>query len=385
ARQHFGTEKVDLLIALTHTGDPLADAVIQELEALGPDASRQLNLGITQGLSSLENPSPAVQAFLEAAEALPDWVDLERLKRGSDAYLSIGNVWITFSLGPGSLTHTYSSPSIARILVRTGNLTHMAQRRLLETGAWNIESVLPGGLLRGAKGYIHNLQVRLLHARVRTTLLKRDWDTHTNGIPINQLEMTRTWLDFTYVPFTALHQFGITFSSQELADLYHFWQYIAYLLGIDERLYRAMTDQQQAREILALIDSTSEGANEDSKILTQAMLEAVSTFLQPILKLPTSTTFDLVSAITRRLHGDALADQLAIKKTWLSLTMPLITLANRLQRAWERRSPAARKHAVARTVAAFEQFAMTGTTVYQRNASDPTEQRFPQTTDPLAQ
>ncbi|GHO62534.1 hypothetical protein KSC_014260 [Ktedonobacter sp. SOSP1-52] len=40
----------------------------------------------------------------------------------------------------------------------------MAKRRIMETGVWNVASVFPGGLLRGADGYVHNLQVRLLHA-----------------------------------------------------------------------------------------------------------------------------------------------------------------------------------------------------------------------------
>ena len=308
ARERFGMEKVDLLIAMAYAGDELADAVIKEIEALGPDASRKLNLGIRHGLKSLADPSPAIRAFLEAAEHLPDWVDPQRLQRGSESYLSIGNVWITFSLGPGSLTHTYSASSIAKILVRTGNLTKMAQRRLAETGTWNIESVLPDSLSRGANGYMHNLQVRLLHARVRNTLLKRDWDTRETGIPINQIELARTWLDFTVVPFNALQQFGITFSHDEITDLYHLWQYIAYLLGIDERLYRDITDQQSAQELLALIDGTLEGVSEDSVVLTQAMLEAVAGFLQPILKLSPALTFDLVSAITRHLHGNELAE-----------------------------------------------------------------------------
>lgn len=385
ARQRFGEQQVNLLIELTHSGDALADAVIKEVETLGPATSRQLNQGIMHGLKTVDDSPPAIRAFLEAAERLPDWVDMESLKRGCEAYLFIGTVWITFSLGPGSLTHTYSAPSIASVLVRTGNLTKLAQRRLAETGVWNIESVLPDGLAVGARGYVHNLQVRLLHARVRNTLLKRGWDTGTTGIPINQMEMVRTWLDFTYVPFSALQKFGITFTRDELADLYHLWQYIAYLLGIEERVYRTMPDQQRAEKMLALIDSTMGGANEDSKVLTQAMLEAVTVFLQPTLRLPASVTFDLASALTRHLHGNQLADQLGIKKTWISATMPLIMLANRLQRFWNRRSPAARQKAIARTVQVFhDALTMTGQTTYQRDADNLAQQQLPRTVDPLA-
>ena len=383
ARQRFGEQKVNLLIELMYTGDARADAVLKELEGLGPEASRLLQAGISQGLASLDNPPPAIQAFFADVERVPAWVDQECLQRGSTASLSIGNLWISLSLGPGSLTHTYSSPSIARILVRTGNLAKMAGRRLMETGNWHISVLMPGGLQRGAPGYVQTLQVRLLHARVRATLLKRGWDIQEAGLPINQVEMVRTWLDFTYVPFRALQELGIAYTRAELDDLYHFWQYIAYLLGIDERIYRPILDQHSAQELLELIDSTTEGANEDSKVLVQAMLQALAEFLA--LKLPVSVRFDLGSALTRRLHGNELADQLGIKRTWISALMPLIMLANRLQRAWDQRSPAAVQRAVARTIKAFEQFPpLEGSTAFQRAADNPVQQDLPRTPTVLA-
>jgi hypothetical protein len=376
ARQRFGARKVDLLIEMTHQGDPLADAVIQALAEANPQDKSQLQQGISQGLSSLAQPLPALHAFLASAEHLPDWVEIPRLQRGSEANLLVGYTWILFSLGPGSLTHTYSSPSIANILVHTGNLTKMASRRLAETGFWHVVSILPGGLQRGADGYIHNLQVRLLHARVRTTLLKHGWDDTAGIVPINQVEMARTWLDVTYVPFNALQKFGITFSKNELADLYHFWQYIAYLLGIDERLYREVTDQDSARELLALIDSTMEGANEHSRALVQAMLQSAAELL--LLKLPFAVKYDLVSALTRRFHGNRLADQLGVKHTWISAFLPLLVVVNRLQHVWDRRSTAARRKAIERTIRAFAQIPpLEGPTAYQRNASDPAQQDLP--------
>jgi hypothetical protein len=376
ARQRFGTCKVDLLIEMTQKGDALADAVIQELAEANPQEKAQLQQGISQGLSSLTQPPPALHAFLTSAEHLPDWVEQQRLQRGSEANLLVGSTWILFSLGPGSLTHTYSSPSIASILVHTGNLTKMASRRLAETGFWHVVSILPGGLQRGADGYIHNLQVRLLHARVRATLLKHGWDTTTGIVPINQVEMARTWLDFTYVPFNALQKFGITFSKSELADLYHFWQYIAYLLGIDERLYHEVTDQDSAHELLELIDSTMENANEDSRALVQAMLLSAAELL--LLKLPFAVKYDLVSALTRRFHGNQLADQLGVKHTWISALLPLLVVVNRLQHFWDRRSPTGRRKAIERTIQAFAQIPpLEGPTAYQRNASDPAQQDLP--------
>lgn len=175
-------------------GDPLADDVIEELARLGPDAARRAEQGISEG--SQPDMAPAMRALLADAER-GEVEDLDALARGSNAYLAIGATWIGLALGPGSLTHTYSSASIARVLVKTGNLTNMTRRRLLETGVWNTATVLPDGLTRGGRGYVHNLQVRLLHARVRHALIRSGWDVEAQGMPINQVELARTWLDFT--------------------------------------------------------------------------------------------------------------------------------------------------------------------------------------------
>src|SRR5581483_5736820 len=110
----------------------------------------------------------------------------------------------------------------------------------------------------------------------------------------------RTWLDFTYVPFTALCRYGIAFSTCELEDLYHFWQYVAHLLGIDERLYRRITNQEQAKEWLALISTTEAAPSSDSRLLMQHMLDALTTLLHQNGGLPRPLAFDFVCAFTRR-------------------------------------------------------------------------------------
>jgi hypothetical protein len=79
----------------------------------------------------------------------------------------------------------------------------MAPRRLAETGMWAAQATMPGGLLRGAPGYQATVQVRLLHARMRSSALKNGWDAAEWGVPISQVDVARTWLDFTLTPSRA--------------------------------------------------------------------------------------------------------------------------------------------------------------------------------------
>ncbi|WP_157465302.1 oxygenase MpaB family protein [Deinococcus apachensis] len=384
ARRRFGDDAVGRLAHMVQLADPLADAADAELRLHGETARRQLRAGLLHGRQFVGEDLPAVRALLAEAERVPAWVEPRRLERGSQAYLAIGNVWITLSLGPGSLTHTYSSPSIARVLVRTGNLIRMARRRIVETGVWNIVSVLPGGLARGGEGYIQNVQVRLLHARVRAALWQRGWNAAETGAPINQLEMARTWLDFTYVPFHALQTFGITFTAGELDDLYHFWQYVAHLLGVHPDLYRDVTNQARAADLLALISQTEEPAGGDARELTQAMLVAVADLLQSSLPTPPPVTLDLVHAVARRLHGDRLADQLGIRKPWVRHALVPIMLGNRLRRWRERVQPGARDRTIDHTIRTFRgQLAgLQGETTYQRSAGPVPEAGLPRTVEP---
>ncbi|KEQ52001.1 oxygenase MpaB family protein [Sphingobium chlorophenolicum] len=374
------TEEWTDLAALRQVSDALADAAIAEATAAGAQGNMLLDRAVRHGVEA--DTPPAARALIEDAQRL-DWADRERLKRGSDAYLAIGTTWLGLALGPGSLTHTYSSPSIARVLVDTANLTRMARRRLLETGSWNIATALPDGLLPGHDGYVHNLQVRLLHARVRHGLLKKGWNTEELGLPINQFDMIRTWLDFTYVPFGAFGNLGVDFTEAELADLYHLWQVAAHILGIDDAIVRAITDQRSAKRLLDAIHAEEGQPNADSRRLTAAMLDALSDLLAPGLGVSPALARKLAAATLRRLHGGELAEQLGVGWNWTSLVLPFIAAANRFRRWRERRNPALRAATIAAAIHTHHnrEEVYSGPTTYERAASQDASLGLPETQD----
>ncbi|MCY1267838.1 hypothetical protein D9M68_205480 [compost metagenome] len=364
----FGAEPLELLLEMAATGDPLADAVIAEQRGLA-QANRLATQGIAQGLASLEQAPPALHALLSQAESVPAWVDAERLRKGAEAYLSIGLEWLTIALGPGSLAHTYSSPAIAKVLMATGNLDQRAERRLVETAVWSHQVARPGGLAVGARGYVHSLQVRLLHARVRNHLLDQGWPAAMLGMPINQLDLARTWLDFTYVPFNALQKVGIDFNTEEFADLYHLWQLIAHLLGVDPRLYRRVHDQASGAELLALIDASIAAPSDNSRQLTGKMLQALGQRLHVPLQMAEADAVLLMHSVCRLFHGDELADRLGAEPNWTSAMLPALTERNRAQRQGERLDPERRRQKIAQTLLAFDQAdgTLEGPTAYQDN------------------
>ncbi|ADI11784.1 hypothetical protein SBI_08666 [Streptomyces bingchenggensis BCW-1] len=367
---HTATEERAAFIeGSLQVGDPVADAVIAEIDKLGGPARHLVNQGLKDGLSSLSDVPPAIAALLREAEAVPDWVDTKPFAEGETAYLSVEPVWTQFALALGSLLPEYSTPRIARVLTGTGRLENATQRRLQETGKWINSVVLPGGMLPGGPGYLDSVQVRLMHARVRATKLRHGWDP-AFGVPINQVDLARTWLDFTYSPLSALEKLGITFTDEELAGVYSYWQYVAYLLGVDPGFYRNIADHREAGEWYAAINAISGEPDEHSVALTSATLEVLTGILSELtLKTPLPLTGDLVAAFARHILGDELSDRLGVAQTDLVPLVGLFAERNKQTRRWQRMSSEAQQQGLKENIE-FRRFLMgltEGATVYEQN------------------
>ncbi|MBB6171873.1 hypothetical protein HNR23_001933 [Nocardiopsis mwathae] len=367
ARTAHPTSSIDLVARGLRLGDPVADAVIAELDALGREARATLDAGLRDGLDSLDSPPPAIAALLRECETPPFSVDTDMLTRGDTTSLSVDPFWSTIAFALGSLVHTYSAPGIARVLTGTGKLTATAGRRLAETGLWRTNAILPGGLLRGAQGYIDTVHVRLLHARVRAGALRRGWDSDTWGTPINQTDTARTWLDFTVIPYAALRRVGIATTAQEEAELYRYWAHVAHLLGLDPEWYRDVTDHAGADTLLAAIDATNAAPDDNARRLVEALIDVLAEGpLGKALGMEPAQTRILLAALTRLFQGEATADALGIEPVDAAPFLPVIAMGNARARRWQQFSASSSELALVETVAHRRQeFAGLGRTEYQ--------------------
>jgi len=320
------------LSLLNGQGDPLADAALADYQHAQPEIRSLLEQGMRQGVSKVHAMPESFRQLLQDSESAVSSIAVAQIDQAMEPYAWIGPSWISIALGPGSLVHTYSDPGIAAVLMRTGNLLpQTVSRRLLETQLWKISVIRPGGLAIGGSGYVHTLQVRMLHARVRATLLQRGWQNeHGNQtMPIDQLQMLRTWLDFTVVPIEALHRIGFGLAENQRLELYAAWRLIGQLLGISPALLSTVTDHDKAQELLSIVDSQLQKPDQNSRVLTQAMLNAIGNRLAPVLGLPTDISVLLMSSYCRLFHGDDLADRLGIEANWTASLIPMISDANR--------------------------------------------------------
>ncbi|MER5890120.1 oxygenase MpaB family protein [Streptomyces sp. NPDC001941] len=339
----FGAARTDLLHWALTTGDPLADAAAEEMHALGMRRARALFArGVREGLEALEDAPPALSALLAAAQSVPAYVDDDLLDTGSSAYFSSPASVHIVSLSAGSLVRVYESPSIATVLAASGRFVDDAGRRIQETGRWLLKAMLPGSLRRGAPGYVATLEVRMLHAHMRRHALERGYDAEAFGTPVNQVDLARTWMDFTLTAFTTEEALGQGLSRRETASLYRYWWYVGHLLGIDSRLIEGIADNTAARRLDDVLQAVTGPLPPEAAVLTDATLRAVSDELRELLHVPPYLSRPFLDAITRRTHGDAVCQDLGVPaRPVAGLLLAATTATLRRRRERYRADPAA--------------------------------------------
>ncbi|MGW3449651.1 oxygenase MpaB family protein [Streptomyces sp. NPDC001076] len=339
---------VDRVAALLTVGDPLADAVIAELDRHGARARNALATGLRRGLASLSpQPPTAVAALLRHLEATPSRVDPLMLHRGDLVSLSVPPMWFELCSVTSALAYVYRSPAVARALTGTGGPADVAVR-LAETGVWARRTIQPGGLLRGGPGYVATVEARLAHARMRATALA-DWNRGVRGLPVGHLDLARTWLGFTLVAYRSLAGVGIDISRDEERSLYQYWSYVAHLLGLDESLTSDLVDHEGACRLHDLLDATTAGPDEHSTALTAAMIDAQSHAVAgtPGAVLPEEQVRQLIGSVLRQAFGDQWGVDLPGFPGTSAATdlMPLINHLNRQARYWQTYSPGSAQEA----------------------------------------
>lgn len=310
----FGEGRAELVGRALTTGDPLADAVVQEIHAGGREVRAKLHKGIEHGLASVDDPPPGVAALLTQAESVPAYVDDTLLDEASRSFFSAPPPVHIVSLAAGALIRTYQSPSIATVLSMTGRLVDGVPRRLRETGRWVNSAMLPGSLRPGRVGYVSTLQVRMTHAHMRRLARDRGYDEKAYGVPINQVDLVRTWMDFTLISYRTEELMGFTLNNVEIASLYRYWWYVGHLLGIDSRLIEGITGHDDAQRVDDLMRAVTGPTIPEASVLAAATLETVATTLNQIAHVPLGLARQGLSALARRFHGNAVMDGLGLPR-----------------------------------------------------------------------
>ncbi|MDT5083386.1 MAG: hypothetical protein QOJ61_429, partial [Mycobacterium sp.] len=194
-----------LLDRMREFGDPVADTpVAAVLERGGVDAVRTMMRTLVRADQPVPEELPdEIQAYLFESLPLPDWADMDKIRRGQQLFETWG-LQIAICLFCASLPTSYAAAKGVKVLYLTARLDTDARRRVMETGQFLIDALTVGGLDEHGKGRRTIQRVRLMHAAVRHLITARNEQTpgmwHSDwGTPINQEDLAGTLLSFSYV------------------------------------------------------------------------------------------------------------------------------------------------------------------------------------------
>ncbi len=230
----------------------------------------------------------------------------------------------------GSLIRGYCSPTGNKPLMFSGRLETAAPRRLAETSRFVEAVCLPGGLEPFGPGFQATLKVRLMHAQVRTWLMRdARWKAEHWGLPINQYDMAGTILLFSWILLAGLEKVGLRLPPTEVSDVLHQWRLVGHWMGVDNELLCA--DANEANTLWQCIEQTQALPDADSERLAKALIEGperrVETEAQR-KRLKHWSQFGY--AFSRLLLSDVYADALGYPKTAWSNALPVVQRLVRL-------------------------------------------------------
>ncbi len=245
----FAWDDARALDRLRLVGDPAADACAAALADGGATATelRRVLASFRADKQQLPAGTPApLRDFVltlkatgssSDAPALPAWADRERILRGQTAFMTSATMSVLVMLCR-SLPEGYAAPSMAQVLNLSGELRARPFHRLMGTLQLLKDVSSPGSFEPGGVGPMVALEMRLLHAGVRTNVAPVAMGdrfasfTAQYGVPINQEDMLGTVLGFSTLVIEGLATMRVAHTEEEAEDYYHVWRVFGHLMGI---------------------------------------------------------------------------------------------------------------------------------------------------------
>lgn len=216
--------------------DPIAERFVAEVYhgEIGAERGRELvELALKIGIENVPDAPESMVALFEDFEAIPDWVDRDRVEAGAA-------VWRRWGYDMGSIANsgtmdTYTEGWLATPLSLAGGYAGKgALHRHLETSLWWLETSRAGAVFdRHSKARDLSIKIRIMHVSVRHGVaMHPEWHGDRWGAPISQSEMLLTLIGGSVAPALGLYNIGYLTSPREMRDVLHFCRYLGHLLGV---------------------------------------------------------------------------------------------------------------------------------------------------------
>lgn len=232
--------QVEFFRQLTLMGDPVADAYAALFPKLGFKKARaMLDQALEEGIDAVEDAPQELIDFIRTMETPPEWLDWDKIDSNLEnarlMWALVGDMIIRVAF---MLTYVNGYQGLPMIM--TGALTtESAAKRMKETISTFKLATLPNALKRDGEAFKSAAKVRVMHAMVRTNLLRKPdhWDYSVYGVPIPQVDQMGAALNLNYnLAKLTLKRKGPNgkFSKRSAAAI-ELPRYLAYLLGMHDQ------------------------------------------------------------------------------------------------------------------------------------------------------
>ena len=332
----------DRYMAHTMLGDPLADAVVEELSNLSrAESYLYIEAGMENRVEELRDAPAILREFFSEASTPPDWLNLEALGPGVRLFHRNSSLVLAGMVG-GVLVEGFAS-NISKSFFITGRLRDQGVTRLRQNNRHMIEMFMPGGLERFGDGWRLSVRIRLVHARVRQLLRDSDeWDSHAWGVPISAAHLGLAISAFSARLLRHAKSLGAVFDDEERSSFMAAWRYSGYLMGIPESmLFRNETDALRLFEMARLCEPEPES---ESVVMAHALLNSAPLVAGITDSDERRNLAKYVFSVSRALIGNTLADKLSYPPGHRSqLVLPWFRFQSRYSHFLDRVTPPGRR------------------------------------------
>jgi len=321
----------DNYLAHTQIGDPVMDAVVEELAPLPQkQVHKFVQAGMDQDREGMRNaPQILRDFFLEAPQPDPDWLDYEAFAPGVRAFQR-NSIPVLSAFVTGVLIDGFST-LISKSFVQTGRIFDDGVWRLRQNNRHQMEIFWPGGLRRHGDGWKLSVRIRFVHAQVRRLLgQSEEWEHDAWGVPISAAHLGYSIACFATRTVNYSEALGARYSTEERAGFHDVWRYAGYLMGIPETIL--FTDETHSLDIYRIGSMCEPPPTTEAIIMTNALINSaplVAGIDEP--KQRRALVDKVIYPVSRALIGKKLADHLRFPATRLPFPLFWYRLDQKVQ------------------------------------------------------
>ncbi len=308
-------QTADNYIRHTVIGDPVMDAVVEELASLPQaQASKLIRAGMQEDDVALRNAPKALRDFfIDSPPPDPPWLDHDAFTPGVRAFHD--NAVAIFSAFVAGVLIDGFSTLISKSFVQTGRVFDEGVRRLKQNNRHQVEIFFPGGLRREGDGWKLSVRIRFVHAQVRHLLRhSEDWDADAWGTPVSAAHLGYALACFSARTLKHSMSIGAVYTAEQRRSFCDVWRYAGHLMGIPETIL--YTDEEDALRLYSIGSVCEPPPTEDAVLMANALINSAPAVAD--IKDEEERKFlveDRIYPISRALVGDRLADQLRFPKS----------------------------------------------------------------------